>query len=79
MKCPKCGGSGISCESGSVFCSRCKGTGETRVSREEYIQNCNTEKLIKFFCKNAVEIDCIAGNPHEEEDFKEWLQEEYRE
>lgn len=46
-------------------------------TNEEYIHRASTEELVKFFCEKAVEIDCIAGNPCQEEDFKEWLKEEY--
>ena len=30
MRCPVCGGSGLSCIVGEIFCYRCRGTGEVK-------------------------------------------------
>ena len=79
MKCPTCDGFGIV----GLFtpnvekCNRCNGTGLVKQTREIYIRTCSKKQLIKFFCENAEDIDCLAGNPHEEDDFKKWLEEEY--
>lgn len=84
VECPVCSGTGFTGHYdfgtggfSEMQCQICNGTGLVKQTREIYIRTCSKKQLIKFFCENAVDIDCLAGNPYEEDDFKEWLEEEY--
>ncbi len=78
MKCSDCNGTGKSKYGYNQPCTHCYGKGFVEpLTNEEYIHRASTEELVKFFCEKAAEIDCIAGNPYQEEDFKEWLKEKY--
>ena len=56
MKCPMCGGDGITDKFTPNVgrCIKCNGSGEIEPTNEEYIRTCSTEELAKLIYKIAV-------------------------
>ena len=57
MKCPMCGGIGLTdLHTPNVGrCTKCNGSGEIEPTNEEYIRYCNTEQLARWIVKI---VDC---------------------
>ena len=70
MKCPMCGGDGITDKFTPNVgrCIKCNGSGEIEPTNEEWLHSLNTEQLAKVllsFCQYPCEmckIECDGGN-----------------
>ena len=91
MRCPACGGSGISCIVGEDWCRRCNGTGDAKVSNEEWFESLPTKEKAEvlhilttacYVCgKDGVDYKrCHFGKecagPKE---IQEWLEQDHKE
>ena len=95
MKCPMCGGIGLTdLHTPNVGrCIKCNGSGEFEPTNEEYLRSCATEQLAEFLadkCNEVVETvlsdaSCDIGDIDNDDywyrkaDFVEWLKEKHNE
>ena len=73
MRCPKCGGSGISCESGSVLCTRCNGIGDCPVTNFERITQ-SVDSMAEFLAVDEYPCQVCPHDCSEDECYLDTLE-----